>query len=93
MSLSALPEWLGLQPNLGCVGGSEMDGPDRTACKSLSLLAFSFDTELKRALKFHRYYPFFKQFSQMIENTDSEEKLQYVLNMSLNILTALLVTH
>lgn len=70
-----------------------MDGPDRTACKSLSLLAFSFDTELKRALKFHRYYPFFKQFSQMIENTDSEEKLQYVLNMSLNILTALLVTH
>lgn len=74
--------------------GREWNGRPRqnSLQESLSLLVFSLDTELKRELKFHRNYPFFKQFSQMIENSDSE-KLQYVLNMSLNILTALLITH
>lgn len=68
--------------------GREWNGRPPTE-QSLSLLVFGFDTELKRELKFHRNYPFFKQFSQMIKNSDSEK----VLNMSLNILTALLITH
>lgn len=37
-SLRVLPEWLGLQPNLGCVGGSEMDDQkDQPATELLHL--------------------------------------------------------
>lgn len=74
MSPSVLSEWLGLQPNLGCVGGSETDAPTEQPARGPLFTCIQLWHRAKESAKVSQELPVF----QAIQSNDRKQWLRKI---------------